>query len=317
MKKSLRRWGKRALLALVVIWLLLVLFAHRWFAISRTSGARDLVVEGWLYAGGCDTIAAWYRSGAYERIYTTGTIRPFTYYLHHGDTLIIEFDPLASGIATLRIDGLPHASARILIDDSDTIAAAPSADGIRFALRYCERIRITASSADPPPDGQAVIFAGHLAINGVNAHASASDIRIHRANGSVEDGSFSFAHEARACLIAAGIPETSITPVPASLERGGRTWSNARAFAQFANANSIGHFDVATMGVHARRTWRLYRKAMGSTEGIGIRSIHDPWCPRGRWWLRPFGWILVMKEVVAIPAPSIIDDDQAASRSVR
>lgn len=313
----MRRWGKRALIALAVLWLLLVLFAHRWFAISRPSGVRDLVVEGWLYAGGCDTIAAWFKSGAYERIYTTGTIRPFTYYLRNGDTLIIEFEPLESGIATLRIDGLPSASASILIDDADTIAAPPSADGLRFALRSCERIRITAASNDPPADGQAVIFVGHLAIDGVNAHARASHIRVHRANGDVEDGSFSFAHEARACLIAAGIPEARVTPVPASAERGGRTWSNARAFAQFASANSIDHFDVATMGVHARRTWRLYRKAMGSSEGIGIRSIHDPWCPRGHWWIQPFGWILVLKEVVAIPAPTIIDDEQVASRSDR
>lgn len=317
MKPGIIRWSKRFLLVLAMTLLVLVLFAHRWFAVTRPSGARDLVVEGWLYAGGCDTVAAWFKRGAYDRVYTTGTIRPFTYYLHDGDSLILDFDPMVSGTASVRIDGLPDASASIAVGDAEGWIAQPSAESITFDLQGGERLRIAAVSTNPPPDGQAVIFVGHLAINGVNAHALAARTRLRRANGSAEDGHSSFAHEARACLIAAGIPEDCVVPVPASSEPGGRTWSNALAFALYARANSIERFDVATMGVHARRTWRLYRKAMRPNDDIGIRSIHDPWCPRGRWWRSPFGWILVLKEVIAIPIPAFIDGERETYTSTR
>lgn len=303
------RWAKRTMLATAVLALLLILFAHRWFAVTRPSGARDLVVEGWLYAGGCDSVAAWYRHGGYERVYTTGTLRPFSYHLRHGDTLSVRFDPPASGHASLRIDGLPQAIAFITADGMDTIEAAPSAGAIALELDGCAMLRVVASSANPPPDGQPVIFAGHLEVEGVNAHAL-STIAIEHADGRTEDGWPSFAHEAAACLMAAGIPAASITTIPAAAGNGGRTWSNAHAFARFAQENSIRSFDVATMGVHARRTWRMYRKAMGGDEGIGVRSIHDPWCARGRWWRNPFGWILVLKEVIAIPAPALIGEEE-------
>lgn len=310
------RWIGRILLLSAAFLLLLVLFAHRWFAVSRPSGSPDLVVEGWLYAGGCDTIAAWYRSGAYARFFTTGTTRPFTYYLRQGDSLLIDFEDPLQGEASLRIDGLPRASALIQFDGDAAMEAAPSAQPLRMALPPCKRIRIAASSSDPPPDGQAILFIGHLAINGVNAHELKTWITIRRANGEQEEGWPSFAHEARSCLIAAGIPPDRIIAVPAAREQGGRTWSNAIAFARYAAEHGITGFDVATMGVHARRTWRTYRKAAGLPDGIGVRSIHDPWCARGRWWRQPFGWILVLKEVAAIPAPSLAGDE-APSRPER
>ncbi len=308
------RWTKRALLLLAAAWLLLVLFAHRWFAVDRPSGARDLVVEGWLYAGGCDTVAEWFRRGSYDRFHTTGTIRPFTYQLHCQDTLEVLFDPPISGDARLRIDGLPHGLARIIAGERDTIDAVPSAGSVSFSLSACSVLRIAAGSSNPPPDGQPVIFAGHLSINGANAHGLASSLRIRRANGALDEGWPSFAHEARDCLMQAGIPPDRIHPVPTATLPGGRTWSNAQAFAAFAASKGIERFDVATMGVHARRTWRTYRKAAGHDAGIGIRSIHDPWCARGRWWLNPFGWILVLKEVAAIPAPAIIGDAEREAR---
>lgn len=302
------RWIRRMLLLGAALLLLLVLFAHRWFAVSRPSGSTDLVVEGWLYAGGCDTVAAWYRNGTYARFYTTGTARPFTYHLRQGDTLRIDLDEPLQGEASLRIDGLPRASARIRFDGDPAVEADPSTQPLRLALPPCRRIRIAASSSDPPPDGQAILFIGHLAINGVNAHELKARVGIRRATGAWEEGWPSFAHEARSCLIAAGIPPERVTAVPAERAQGGRTWSNARAFVRYAAAHGITGFDVATMGVHARRTWRTYRKAAGHADGIGVRSIHDPWCARGRWWRQPFGWILVLKEVAAIPAPSIAGD---------
>lgn len=304
----MRRWLKRAFLATVIIWLLLVLFAHRWFAVTGPSGSRNLVVEGWLYAGGCDTVAAWYRAGTYDRFFTTGTIRPFAYYLNDGDTLVVGFPEPISGNASIRLDGLPKASARI-IAGTDTIALPASSTPMRFTLRDCKELRIAALSSEPPRDGTPEIFAGHLTINGVSAHETATAIRVFRASGLAEDGWPSYAHEARACLIEMGIPSDRITPVPARGVSGGRTWSNASAFAAFASEHGIEEFDIATMGVHARRTWRSYRKAARRNEGIGIRSIHDPWCARGRWWLNPIGWILVLKEIVAIPAPSLITDE--------
>jgi hypothetical protein len=309
MKRRIMRWVKRIAIGVAVFCLLLILFAHRWFAVTRPGGSSTLVVEGWLYAGGCDTIAAWYRRGAYDQFLTTGTMRPFTYSLHHGDTLVVRFEEPVSGQATLRIDGLPEAWA-LITTGTDSIAREPASDAVHFTLRTCLELRIIASSANPPPDDQAVIFAGHLTIGGINAHATADAISIRRRSGIEDEGWPSFAHEARHCLIAAGIPRERIAPVPATTGPGGRTWSNALAVAAFAQENGIDRFDVATMGVHARRTWRTYRKALKQDDGIGIRSIHDPWCARGRWWLNPFGWILVLKEVVAIPAPSLLHDEE-------
>ena len=87
--------------------------------------------------------------------------------------------------------------------------------------------------------------------------------------------------------------------------------------AQYARLHAMDGYDVATLGVHARRTWIQYQAAY--PEGrIGVVALEDPWCRRWTWWLNPYGWFQMMKELIALPGTwfvtdAVDDQEQAVS----
>ncbi|HRH37919.1 MAG TPA: hypothetical protein PK760_06210, partial [Flavobacteriales bacterium] len=295
-----KKWLKRIALWVVLPFALLVLFAHPFFAITDLSGGKVLVVEGWMPREGLKEAAALFSQNNYDRILVTGTVRPFTYYLQAGDVIEVRFAEPVHGKLDLGTAGLPDAEWSVMADGMPLLQGG-GGDVVKrdtIHLHFVRSLLISAGSASPPADGAPVIYIGGATFDGKDLHSLTSDITIRRGNGAVEDARPSYAHEGALVLREAGIPADRIQVVPTFRIEASRTLSTAHDFIAVANMNGITRFDVATLGVHARRTRGMYRNAKGSDEGIGIIALNDPKCTRWGWWSNATGWYRMMKEII-------------------
>lgn len=300
----------RSALVGLALMLLLVLFAHPFFAIDRPERRPALVVEGWMHHEGIKNVKALFDEGGYSHVYVTGTLRPFTYYLLVGDTLEVRLKEPASGLWEMEITGLPSAGYRLSVDgvqqhgavltkDAQHSTWSTMADGLTL-------LRITATAKDAPSNGEPVLFISGSWIAGADLHNYRPEIRIGHTDGSSSAGTPTHAHQGALQLQQSGIPPELITAVP-SWSDTDRTHSGARAMAQYARHHAMDGYDVATLGVHARRTWIQYQAAY--PEGlVGVVSLEDPWCQRWTWWLNPYGWFQMLKELVALPSTWFVSD---------
>ncbi len=292
----------------ILIWALLVLFAHPYFAVTQPSGGRVLVAEGWMHREGLRAAMHLFHEGGYTRLYLTGTLRPFAYHLHGGEGFTIHPNTSLQGQASFEITGLPGAT-WVLLGNGDTLlAGAVTLDMVRHRVTIPEttrELRFMETSGEGPP-GVPVVYVGAMEMQGRNMHDMVEDMVLHRAGGRTEPGWPTHAESARAILLVEGVPDSVMRLVPDRATRG-RTQASARTFSRLAKVEGVEHFDVATLAVHARRTWIEYTRAFGTRDGVGIIALSDPWCGRWTWWLNYYGWLQVLKEIAALPT-SILPD---------
>lgn len=282
--------------------LLLVLFAHPFFAITRPSGAKVLVAEGWMHRDGMSATKRLFEEGGYEHLYVTGTLRPLVYQLLAGDTLDMAFDRPASGTLLLDLDGLPGASWSLEVNglpyDSGVVQGGPWSVEINEGGSV-SRARLVAHADGLSQSHPPLLFMGGWRVNGVRATALDVSVELVHADGRIEPARPSLAEEGVAVLRELGISEDLLTAVP-SLSHKDRTRAAAMAMAQQAKEHGLKGYDVATLGVHARRTHRRHRQAAGAIP-VGIISLDDPLCRRWTWWTSAHGWLQVGKELLAMP----------------
>lgn len=304
----------RLLIAALLAWWAVLIFAHPWFAITRPSGGDSLVVEGWMHRQGIEEAARTFQRGGYDRILTTGTVRPFAYYLRLGDTVAVRFAVPVSGTVEMSLAGLPRAWVQMHTDRQRTAAAiGVGSSRHRIELRNDTLLLLVAGMDTSDPQEAPVAFISGLRLNGMNVHALRHETRIRHADGSESRGTPSFAHQGLERLVESGIPSALITAVPTWRVERSRTYSCARDLTAFADSAGIGAYDVATLAVHARRTWRMHRVARGQRPGAGVIALDDRWCRRWSWWGNYYGWFQMLKELAALPAPWLVD--QAASNA--
>ncbi|MCB0763753.1 MAG: hypothetical protein KDB84_03545 [Flavobacteriales bacterium] len=282
----------------------LVLFAHPFFAITRPSGGHILVAEGWMHREGLIEARDLYRKGGYAHLYLTGTIRPFAYYLTEGERIQLHFGSPITERIEVSAGGLPSTRWSLITGNDTLISVQASANatshGIELNGLPVRDLRFEVHGQEPSPPGTAIAFIGSLRVDGAEAHAVAN-IGLVGTDGSITPGWPTHAEEARAILLEEGMKEEELTAIPTIHFTGGKTFSSARTFVRYAEQNDLGPFDVATLAVHARRTWKGYVVANGGPEGVGIIALYDPWCQRWWWWLNPYGWYQVVKELLALP----------------
>jgi hypothetical protein len=299
------RLRRKILWSLLAGFVFILLFAHPYFAVTRPSGGRVLVAEGWMRHEGLRETAELFRHGGYEHLYVTGTVRPFSYFLRHHEAIEVDLDHAAERLE-VALGGLPGAH-RCLTADGDTLLTTvvgrwTTTHVVDLTGRARRGFRLTAWSDAPPADHAPIGFIKALHADGVDAHESATMITIRRTDGRTMPGPRTHAEDARIRLIDLGVPDSLITAVPTwKVGTGGRTSSSARTLVAYARAHGIGAFDVATLAVHARRTWKSYRKAYGGQEAVGIIALHDPWCKRWTWWTNYYGVFQMAKEIAALP----------------
>ena len=160
------------------------------------------------------------------------------------------------------------------------------------------------------PDPRAEnLFVLYMRLDGRNVHELQRSIAIHRANGSWEHGLPTFADAAAAYLRSAGVKADMIKPLPSALAEESRTWANAQRFAQEAVMEKITEVDVISFGVHALRSRAMFRKACGPSVRVGVISLEDPEMRPRKWWRRPKGWYIVIREMAGLPASHFLKED--------
>ncbi|MBK8227053.1 MAG: hypothetical protein IPK70_07740 [Flavobacteriales bacterium] len=298
----------RAALAWVLFVALVSVALHPYWAVTRASGSRTLVVEGWMHDQGLEAAADRFKEGGYERIVVTGTERPFAYYLDQGDTLMLQLPAPRKATVDLRMTGLPGETIIVQADGRPIIhhALGKHEESLHASAQALGSVRIIVATPGALPASHAAAFLKGLRINGVNAHGENVHVSIAHADGSRTEGTPSFAHHGKQKLLALGIDAARITVLPSWRVERSKTYSAARDMDAYARLNGIAAYDVATLAVHARRTWKMHRIARQGSP-VGIVALDDPWCRRWSWWGNYYGWYQVIKESIALPAPWLVD----------
>ncbi len=298
MVRRLLLWFSLIPLLLFITGLLL----HPYLSVTDPTGAGVAVVEGWIPPELMPQVKAEIERRGYERIYTTGTIRPFAYWLRKDRSITVALPKKMEGGVRIVTAGLPGVHLIVMIDGDTAMVRPVKGDTTSYWLqpdRPFSTIRI-ASIANGAASDVDVLFTKDLFIRGSNVHSLASAIWIEDAGGNRRPGSPTYAHHA-AEILSSGPNGREVTPVPAMVIERGRTRANAEAFAKKAIEDEITSVDIISMGVHARRSRRMYQSALGEQVQVGVISIPDPEALRGSWWRTPLGWSRLLKEMVGMP----------------
>jgi hypothetical protein len=109
-----------------------------------------------------------------------------------------------------------------------------------------------------------------------------------------------YAHLAQATLKQLGMKPEAVVPVACPETLRDRTYSTAQQVRAWLDSNSMTDtVDVFTLGVHARRTWLLYRMALGQRYTTGVIAGQDRRYDCRRWWRSSSGFRTVTSEVIA------------------
>ena len=124
--------------------------------------------------------------------------------------------------------------------------------------------------------------------------------------GSFSHGSYllpfrNFADLSAATIVHLGIAPERVRSVPTPASQTNRTYASACQVARWLKQEglTVRRIDVATRGVHARRTRLCYRQALGPDVLVGVLSVPNPEYDPARWWASSEGAKSVITELIA------------------
>ena len=305
-KRKLLLAGSTAALVLVV----LSAGIHPYLAVTDPVGASVAVVEGWIPEWMMPTVKAEIDKRGYTTIFTTGTERPFSYYLHEGEALMMALEDPVQGEVRINVSGLPQAAFLLMAGTDTLIDLGVASYGQRFSThmpRPADTLVVRSYNTGAVPDDLYNTYVKYLTVGGRNVHALPGSSWIVRRDSTLDPGTPTFAHASAGFLVKEGVPADRLIIAPAAAGQDSRTLANALGFARHAREMGITKVDVISLGVHARRSRKMFRKACGSEVEVGVIALPDPEVPRATWWRSPKGWVRMMKEVVGVPASSLFD----------
>jgi hypothetical protein len=102
-------------------------------------------------------------------------------------------------------------------------------------------------------------------------------------------------------LVKAGIAAEKVQSVPSRFVGRDRTYNSAMVLRNWFQGHDpqVGAINVLTEDAHARRTWLLFRKALGPGVGVGIISAPNPDYDANHWWRSSEGVREVLSEGIA------------------
>ena len=103
-----------------------------------------------------------------------------------------------------------------------------------------------------------------------------------------------------ATLAELGLDPALMTEIPGPPVLRDRTYASAGAVRDWLTANGQGGapFDILTQGPHARRTYDLYRLALGPDWVFGVIALSPPDYDPERWWTSSAGVDAVIGETI-------------------
>ncbi len=293
----------------VAVLLAMLAVAHPYLAVTERSGSDVLVGEGCMLDEQLRQVPRWVDSLHYERVYTTGSVRPFAYYLKIGEAIEVRFVEPAHGRVAINVAGVDGAGFQV-IADADTLmehdVQESPAEFLSDREITTDRLRITSihsRSGDPGPDN---IFVQYLRIGMENVHQLQDTVLFIRRDSTMDAAWPTYAHKCAADLRRLGV-RTEVIAVPSWGKPDSRSWANASFFGLRAKSDRLTAFDVMSVGVHARRSRELFRRACEPGTEVGIISLDDPACPRDGWWRKRSGWTQMLKEIGGNAEPIAVD----------
>jgi hypothetical protein len=283
--------------------------AHPYLAVTDRSGSDVLVVEGWMQEEHLRQIPRWVDSLHYQRVYTTGSVRPFAYYLKVGEAIEVRFAEPLHGRVSIDVGGLPGAGFRMMAGNDTVLERYVDSTPARFLSDgevATDRLRITAISSVGTDFSTDIIFIKYLYIGDENAHLLQDTTLFVRRDSTLQPAWPTYAHKCKADLERFGV-KAEVIAVPSWGKPDSRSWANASFFGVRAKADKLTSCDVVTVGVHARRSRGLFRQACGPEVNVGVISLEDPECPRDGWWHKRNGWIQMLKEIGGSGEPLAVD----------
>jgi hypothetical protein len=99
----------------------------------------------------------------------------------------------------------------------------------------------------------------------------------------------------------AGVDKTKIVTIPFHPARKDRTFASAVAFRNWLLSSGMSGkaINLFTLDAHARRSWMLFRKALGPDFEVGVISCEDEEYEPDRWWQSSAGFKTVTGETIA------------------
>lgn len=106
-----------------------------------------------------------------------------------------------------------------------------------------------------------------------------------------------------AAYLRANLPaDVPVTAVPTPGTPLDRTWLSAVTLRDWAVQNKVqlDAIDLYTAGVHARRSWLVYRMALGDGTEVGVLSARPSDYDPQRWWISSSGAKAVLGETLSL-----------------
>jgi hypothetical protein len=311
-----KRWTKRLLIILgfgtcAGVWALFGL--HPYLAVNAPLRAPVAVVEGWIPAPFLPMAVEAIEQGGYQRVFVTGTVRSFSYYLDPDERLVVRGAEPLRGALRINVSGMPNAGF-LLIADGDTVLRQSVTERPTFYhvhLAGADSLEVVSFNAGQAPEGMPNLYVKDLLIGSFNAHQLTPDVWRVLPDGTRLRGTPTFAELCAEELHTLGLAQARVVALPVRDIRESRTLSNATAFAQRARVEGITQVDVISLGVHARRSRKMFRKACGDAVQVGVIALPDPRAPADRWWRMRWAWVHLAKEVVGLPISSFFDPQAA------
>ncbi|MBL7963198.1 MAG: YdcF family protein [Flavobacteriales bacterium] len=299
----MRKWIIRGMLVMGGVNVILLLFAHPFFAVNKPIGARTVLVEGWLEGEALKAAAHEVMQRDAQLVLTTGTYRAFRYYMNAREVMDLAFAAVPVGVPVIQVAGTLGAGFSV-VNGTDTIAhglVTPDVQYYTCRSISSKQISIHSWNTNPAfPADVPNIFIRAFKVDGRNVNELLTTGTHTTNNGSQRPARATEAEQAADELVLAGIPQDRIVALPTQARPGQRTRTNAQRAAEELRQRGIDSVDVITLGVHARRTRALLRKAVAKDGAVGVVSLPDPECAPGTWWRSKMGWGKMLKEVLGL-----------------
>lgn len=111
-----------------------------------------------------------------------------------------------------------------------------------------------------------------------------------------------YAVRAAAQLRASGLTSTPVIAVPAPASLQDRSYLSAVMVREWAkqSGTALGPIDLYSAGVHARRSWLVYRMVFDDTAEVGVLNARPAEYDPQRWWTTSIGAKTTFGEVVGL-----------------
>jgi hypothetical protein len=261
------------------------------------------VVEGWLSDYALKEAMKEFNTHPYQRIITTGgPLEPY-YRVFIGGVLHIPIpDSLQyqSGLKPLRIEAYGShvdkvfAHFSVCVNDSIYLGEAYTNGRLKsyeFPLDTCisfiESLQIHFNNDTYSRTQDRDLFVGPITINGSSIPHNTGTMTYEQhwpKETRYVPVYATYAENAAAELIQLGADRTKIVVIAAPKVQIHRTYNSAAALKNYLIQQHISSFNLVSVGVHSRRSWLSYEKALGREFSIGIIAIENNKYDPLLWW---------------------------------